>query len=160
APYAVAAPAGVLDANRAAGQSVFQQRWIPGGEATETDEDDGLGPLYNATSCASCHSGPALSGLMVLDAKGDGASALGLVARVGDAKGGPDPRYGYQIQTDAVSGVRSEGSIGIRYDSGSARPQLQLHLAQGPLSAGFAAAPLLAPPLVGHAAIDQVDVAT
>src|SRR5688572_23329972 len=48
--------AGLTRAERAAferGKLVFQRRFAP---------EDGLGPLYNATSCESCHSVPTTGG--------------------------------------------------------------------------------------------------
>src|SRR5262249_53310456 len=55
----------VLDDRQAArvalGQSVFNTQWVPGGSGgvEEAGRRQGLGPLYNATACATCHPGGA-----------------------------------------------------------------------------------------------------
>jgi len=143
------------NADAAFGQTEFVRHWIPAPLASESDEADGLGPLFNASSCAGCHAGPALSGALPTD-----GLPIGLVMRTGDRNGNDDPRYGAQIQTQAVPGVGAEGEISVSLAAApDAVPEIGLDLASGPVAPGIATAPLLAPSLIGRAAIDRVDPA-
>lgn len=100
------------------GDSFFTQNWVTA--PASTDARDGLGPTFNAMSCASCH---------VLDGRGmvpdptSSAANLGLLFRlsvpgVDPATGAPlpDPIYGGQLQDAAILGVTPEGSMGIEYE--------------------------------------------
>ncbi|MFO1038822.1 MAG: di-heme oxidoredictase family protein [Geminicoccaceae bacterium] len=66
------------------GKTLFDRGW--------SVESDGLGPLYNAISCAECHPGG-----------GAAPADLGIVVRFP-----PDPLRGRQLQTRAVQGVTPE----------------------------------------------------
>lgn len=98
------------------GDAFFTREWVA---APTTDErPDGLGPLYNAVTCASCH---------VRDGKGrppenESDGARGLLIRLSipqesekERLMGPlaDPIYGGQIQDRSISGVLPEGRMKI-----------------------------------------------
>lgn len=52
----------------------FRRPWTP---PPRLNTRDGLGPLFNATSCRGCHLGPALAGRL-LDGEGRRIEARGL----------------------------------------------------------------------------------
>lgn len=97
---ASAAFAGDLDV--AVGKAVFDRLWAQAPSSTRSA--DGLGPLFAARSCASCH---AKSGGRTTFRLGrdDPAETPGLVIRLGDADGKPDPVYGAELQPDRKSVV-------------------------------------------------------
>ncbi|MBT5494646.1 MAG: hypothetical protein HOK54_02775, partial [Alphaproteobacteria bacterium] len=76
------------------GNSLFRKSWRPA--PSETMASDGLGPLYNARSCADCHFRDGRG----RPPNGPDERALSLILRL--AK--PDPVYGGQIQNQAVPG--------------------------------------------------------
>lgn len=97
------------------GNSFFRQSWITA-PATATARD-GLGPFYNAISCAACH---------FKDGRGrpplfDGELGKGLLLRLNipqtNSNGGylPDPTYGNQLQDVAISGQTVQGIYKITY---------------------------------------------
>jgi CxxC motif-containing protein (DUF1111 family) len=86
----------------AVGKKLFERNWVSAPSSTKSD--DGLGPLYNATSCVACH------------AQNPAAEANvppGTVVRLGNAKGGGDPVYGTQLQTRGVAGQIPEANPDI-----------------------------------------------
>ncbi len=135
------------------GKALFDRQWVAAPSSTRAD--DGLGPLYNARSCAACHQRPGT-------AIRDGAPAPpGLVAR---PAGGSDPVYGRQIQTLALPGLTPEAQLtpgftetvvtlngGQRVSLRQPHPRLD-GLGYGPLAAGPVAL-RIAPQLAGLGAI-------
>lgn len=93
----------------AVGNSFFNENWVTAPASTEGR--DGLGPLFNAQSCSSCHLFDG-RGTPPLDASDP---ALGLLIRVSvpgpDGVPVPVPMYGDQIQDGAISGVPAEATI-------------------------------------------------
>lgn len=98
------------------GNSFFNQNWVTA--PSSTTARDGLGPLFNARSCASCH---------FKDGRGRapefaGESPTGFLLRIGlkerDIHGNrlPDPHYGLQIQDNAIEGVPVEANFVIEYE--------------------------------------------
>ncbi|MEH6357665.1 MAG: di-heme oxidoredictase family protein [Pseudomonadales bacterium] len=102
----------------AVGRSFFRNAWVQA-PATTTARD-GLGPLYNANSCGSCHVATG-RGLAPLENKPlqHQVVRLSLSLSIGRAVGKagfiPEPSYGGQLQNQAVPGVRPEGQAFIRY---------------------------------------------
>lgn len=92
------------------GNSFFKQNWVTA-PASATARD-GLGPLFNARSCSSCH---------FKDGRGrppefDGELSTGYLVRLALAGGGAlDPSYGGQLQDQAVPDVPVEGQVRISY---------------------------------------------
>lgn len=98
------------------GNSLFNKNWVtaPASAAAR----DGLGPLFNARSCSSCH---------LKDGRGrpplsDGERGHGLLLRIAagnDPNTGPIPDkfYGGQIQDRAIQGLTPEADFKITYDS-------------------------------------------
>jgi CxxC motif-containing protein (DUF1111 family) len=93
--------------SRTIGKSLFERAWVPAPSSTRAN--DGLGPLFNARACVSCHVG--LERMPVeVDAAGIVTSG-NLVLRFSNRNGEADPVYGRQLQTAAVPGVEPEGRI-------------------------------------------------
>ncbi|NJM09301.1 c-type cytochrome [Candidatus Gracilibacteria bacterium] len=98
------------------GNSFFNQNWVTA--PASTTARDGLGPLFNARSCASCH---AFDGRGQVTAQSDGASN-GLLLRLSIDESGPhgapqaEPVYGGQLQTQAILGVAPEGVLRVSYE--------------------------------------------
>jgi CxxC motif-containing protein (DUF1111 family) len=97
------------------GNAFFNQAWTAAPSSTEAR--DGLGPLFNARSCSTCH---------FKDGRGrpprDDETALGsMLLRIGvpGAEPGsapaPDPLYGDQLQPYGVDGVPGEGTPRVTY---------------------------------------------
>ena len=97
------------------GNSFFNQSWVQAPSSTEAR--DGLGPLFNARSCAACH---------FKDGRGrpplqEDEGFLGLLLRlsVPDEDDSsvfvPEPSYGGQLQPLAINGVNPEGTPRVTY---------------------------------------------
>ncbi len=89
-----ALPRHPLDA--AAGQALFERHWIPAPASTAAS--DGLGPLYNARACITCHPGG-----------GRGVDLQALTLRSND------PVYGRQLQPLALASLKPELSYTLSY---------------------------------------------
>jgi CxxC motif-containing protein (DUF1111 family) len=110
---ALAALAGALPAladplDVALGKALFERSWIPAPASTESA--DGLGPLFNARSCAACHAG---GGPARFTADAGQARAQGLVLRSAGPDGEPHPLFGAQIQTRSVPGLKAEAELTV-----------------------------------------------
>jgi CxxC motif-containing protein (DUF1111 family) len=150
-----AAAAGDLDA--VLGRALFERDWIAA--PASTDSADGLGPLFNARSCAGCHAGETLGARFT--AAGDGRMAgRGLVLRFGDAAGRPDPTYGHLLQNRAIDGLVAEGRLVLfAPPSPQGRYGMTVSLDRGALAPATRMSLRVAPPLVGRAALDRIDAA-
>jgi CxxC motif-containing protein (DUF1111 family) len=111
------------------GRELFERNWVSAPSSTKSN--DGLGPLYNATSCAACH-------IRNTNAELDEATVPpGTIIRIGNAKGGGDPIYGRQLQTRAVGGLSPEANPDITWVTENLRRTASLKLfsqGYGPLS--------------------------
>src|SRR5262249_45625571 len=92
----------------ALGHALFERAWVSA--PASTTSTDGLGPLYNARSCASCH---AAGRRPPADAGGDAVPPAILSKLAGPH--GPDPPYGAQLQTAGVHGLPAEGRVEVAY---------------------------------------------
>lgn len=96
------------------GNSFFNQAWVEAPASTQ--KRDGLGPFFNARSCASCH---------FKDGRGappeEGEKFLSLLLKVGIegadeyGKPTPSPIYGAQIQTFSVLAIDDEAEANVSY---------------------------------------------
>lgn len=84
-----------LDA--ASGQALFERNWVAAPASTAAA--DGLGPYYNARSCAACHQG------------GGGSSEVSALNLVVD-----DPVYGHLLQLRAITGMLPEARVELMYE--------------------------------------------
>ncbi|SCX31294.1 putative thiol oxidoreductase [Agrobacterium sp. DSM 25558] len=106
------------------GNALFQKLWVSSPSSTQAS--DGLGPLYNARSCQTCH---------IKDGRGrppdgneDAVSMFLRLARPArtpdetkaiadhDILNFPDATYGRQLQNLAVPGLNPEGKLAISYE--------------------------------------------
>jgi CxxC motif-containing protein (DUF1111 family) len=146
------------------GDSFFTQNWVTA--PASTDARDGLGPLFNAQSCSSCH---------IRDGRGtpDG-NAPGLLFRLGVSDGeevSPDPVYGDQLQDQAILGVAPEGQVrtiymeeeGVYSDGSSYRLRHPINefddLAYGDISVEVVVSPRVAPPVFGAGLLEAIPAA-
>ena len=152
------------------GDSFFTQNWVSAPASTEAR--DGLGPVFNAQACASCH---------LLDGRGlppdpTGAQThLGLLVRLSipgadpiTGAPAPDPVYGGQLQDRSVLGVPAEGILKVTYEyvvgaygDGSEyelrAPKYEIvDLAFGPLAEGVRTSSRLAQQVVGIGLLEAI----
>jgi CxxC motif-containing protein (DUF1111 family) len=144
-----------LDA--AIGKALFDRIWVQAPSSTLAN--DGLGPLFNEKSCASCHSGKALSAKITPLPDGTLAQR-GLATRLGDAHGVTDPIYGRQIQPRAVSGLISEGTVTYALPETAGGPlAIVFAPSRGDLAPATRLGARQAPSLRGIGLIEKVDEA-
>ncbi|SMG44210.1 CxxC motif-containing protein, DUF1111 family [Marivirga sericea] len=95
------------------GNAFFKRNWVTA--PSSTADLDGLGALFNAKSCSSCH---------FLDGKGEPgfekgqSSALLFRLSIADDNGQTraEPNYGNQFNHLAILGVKEEGQVEIAYE--------------------------------------------
>lgn len=155
------------------GNALFNRTWVAA--PSSTVGSDGLGPVFNAPSCSSCH---------LRDGRGrpplePSEPFVGLLVRLSipgtAADGGPlpEPRYGDQLSHRAIPGVPPEGQPAVTYGErdgtyGDGEPFALLvpvysfsALAFGPLDPAVQISPRVAPAIIGLgllAAIDDAEV--
>lgn len=97
------------------GNSVFNRGWVTA--PASVADFDGLGPLFNATSCSGCH---------FKDGRGRPPEEpdesffsmlvrLSVPGRAGDGGPMPEPSYGLQLQENGILGVPAEGRARVTY---------------------------------------------
>ena len=107
------------------GNGLFRKLWVSSPSSTQAS--DGLGPLFNARACQSCHlkdgrghppEGNADATSMFLRLARAGRAPTRRRPRVadGNALNFPDPVYGAQLQDLAVPGLAGEGRMAITYE--------------------------------------------
>lgn len=154
------------------GNTFFNDNWVVAPASTEGR--DGLGPTFNAPSCASCHF---KDGRAAPPTK-PGEDRPGLLIRLAvpgaDAYGGPlpDPRYGGQLNDRGIPGVAAEGrlkrtveSVPGSYTDGEPyvleRPVYAFEdLAFGPLDPAVMISPRVAPAMPGLGLLEAVPEAS
>ena len=96
------------------GKKLFNLVWTEFSNDSKLGE--GLGPLYNASSCISCHPINSRGG----PPRFEGEKALELLIRVSiknDQKNEiPHPEYGSQISTFSLAGVPKDGSVYLSWE--------------------------------------------
>ena len=159
------------------GNALFRKIWVSSPSSTQAS--DGLGPLFNARGCQSCHikdgrGHPPFAGqaenvsmflrLSVPPREPDTRTAMdGVIAgEVGD------PTYGTQLQDFAVPGLAAEGRMVIDYTDlpvtlgdGTVvtlrSPKYSVaDLAYGPLAEDVRLSPRLANPMIGLGLVEQI----
>jgi CxxC motif-containing protein (DUF1111 family) len=158
------------------GSALFSKLWVAAPSSTQAS--DGLGPLYNARACQSCH---------IRNGRGhppEGAAdhtsmllRLARPARTAEERGAfdrhaapnfGDPIYGEQLQDLAAPGLSAEGEMQIGYVDQPAtlgdgtvvslrRPFYSVgKLAYGPLDTKTTLSPRVAPPMLGMGLIEAI----
>lgn len=146
-----------------AGDLIFSQSFV----TAPSPIHSGLGPIFNNTSCASCHHNDGIG----LPTTGDAQSSLLLrISLPGtDANGGPVavPGYGLQIQDKAAFGKQPEAKVKLTYsyqdysfDDGETyqlrAPAYTLTNLYMPIAGTYLLSPRLAPPMIGLGLLEAV----
>ena len=167
------------------GRSIFNTQWSPASApsadppsvaaptttAPGSVRREGLGPLFNATSCNTCHK----EGAGGRGPTGDGPIPIALEIQLGssseevDGQASGDSVYGGVFSTSAVEGVEAEGMATVHYteiygyyypDGTHWRMRVPhyrlIGLSRGPLAATTVIKPRLAPPLFGVGLLEAV----
>lgn len=157
--------AGLAGLDAQMGRALFDRPWVAAPASTRAA--DGLGPLYNARACAACHAGKGRAH----PPEGDGPASVGMVVRLAQPEGGPDPVLGHQVQPLATGGLPGEARVSITWQHSRVtlpggevvplrRPQPVLQdLAWGAPDPASTASLRAAPPLVGLGLIAAIDPA-
>ncbi len=144
------------------GDGIFRKLWASA--PSSTTSSDGLGPLYNARSCQSCH---------LKDGRGrppaPGEPAVSMLMKLSLPDGSPEPTYGMQLQTFAIQGHEPEGSVHIAYTeipvtaarrrarvAAQARSTRSPHPGYGPLHPETRMSPRVAPPMIGMGLLELI----
>jgi CxxC motif-containing protein (DUF1111 family) len=150
------------------GNSVFNTSWVSA--PASASGFDGLGPLFNAAACSSCH---------FKDGRGkpptaDDTELVGLLFRLSIPGAGPhgetvdEPTYGGQLQPNGILGVPAEGSVAIDYTEETValaggetatlrRPTYRLtELAYGPMRPDTMISPRVAPAMIGLGLLEAI----
>jgi CxxC motif-containing protein (DUF1111 family) len=169
--HAFSRPAANLDVSKRAafsiGNAFFNSPWVVA--PASASARDGLGPLFNARSCDSCHNN---------DGRGrppeHGDIPVSLVIQFAtptpgiNNEPGADPAYGVNLNPQAVGGVPAEGSIRIRtrevhgaFADGERytllAPEYEFtDLAYGPLADGTGFSPRVAPSVFGAGLLEAI----
>jgi CxxC motif-containing protein (DUF1111 family) len=159
------------------GNALFRKLWVSSPSSTEAS--DGLGPLFNARSCQSCHLKDG-RGHPPFGAHPNNTSMflrLSIPPRTPEQVAAienrerieiPDPTYGTQLQDNAVQGLKAEGQMVIHYTPlpvtlGDAtvvelgRPAYEIvDLAYGDLHPDVMISPRVAPQMIGLGLVEQI----
>jgi CxxC motif-containing protein (DUF1111 family) len=158
------------------GNALFTKLWVSAPSSTQAS--DGLGPLFNARACQSCHlkdgrghppEGTADSTSMFL--------RLARPARTDEEREAvadyrkinfPDAVYGEQLQDLAVPGLKSEGKLDVSYTETQVtladgevvslrKPSYSVaNPGYGPLEGDVTLSPRIAPPMIGMGLIQAI----
>ncbi len=159
-----------------AGDEIFRKLWVAASPMSR--ESDGLGPLFNARSCQSCHlkdgrgappEGDEQAVSMVLRLSVPPVSEAETAARVQRRVAIiGEPTYGKQLQNFSIGGVTAEGRMTVSYrdravtlGDGTAvmlrRPVYRaVDLAYGPMRSGTLMSPRVTPPMIGVGLLEVV----
>lgn len=158
------------------GNALFRKLWVSSPSSTQAS--DGLGPLFNARGCQSCH---------LKDGRGhppegdiDATSMFLRLSRPAATEderqalasyvlsNHPEPTYGGQLQDLAVPGLQAEGKMVIEYeeepfelDDGTIvtlrKPTYSVaNLGYGPMHPDTTLSPRIAPPMIGMGLIEAI----
>jgi CxxC motif-containing protein (DUF1111 family) len=150
------------------GNTTFNRNWVQA--PASVTSSDGLGPLFNATSCSGCHFKDGRGA----PPEGPDEPMLGLLLRLslpGEGEHGapvPDPAYGGQFNPHAIAGVPAEGTAGVTYEEvpgayedgetySLRRPTYTLaDLAYGPVTEDLLVSPRVAPVMIGLGLLEAI----
>ncbi|WP_281968809.1 di-heme oxidoredictase family protein [Roseovarius nanhaiticus] len=160
------------------GNGLFRKLWVS--SPSSTLASDGLGPLYNARSCQSCHikdgrghppepgEQSAVSMFLRISIPDDAARMTEIEEYLGTA---PDPTYGTQLQDFALPGIPAEYRLAIAYTeipvalSGGETASLRAptytaaDLGYGPLHPQAMLSPRVAPQMIGLGLLEAIPAA-
>ena len=158
------------------GDGIFRKLWVSAPSSTVSS--DGLGPLFNARSCQTCH----LKDGRGVPPEGD-AAAVALFLRLSippetDAQRAaletfrlpviPEPTYGGQLQNFSIAGLHAEGRMVVDYEPVDVEladgtivtlraPTYSVSdLNYGPMHPDAMFSPRLAPPMIGMGLLEDI----
>lgn len=150
------------------GNSFFNQGWVTA--PASTTARDGLGPLFNAQACSSCH----FKDGRAQPVNDDGTPGLAMLFRLSVPGAGahgeavPEPTYGDQLQPRAVLDLSGEATPVITYEEvpgqyadgtpfSLRRPTYTLKdLAYGSMAEGTMLSPRVAPQMIGLGLLEGI----
>jgi CxxC motif-containing protein (DUF1111 family) len=153
------------------GNSFFNDNWVEA--PSSTSARDGLGPLFNARSCGSCHFKDG-RGRPPLSAD---EGFVGLLLRLSVPGGGehgeplPEPTYGGQLQPYSIDDLPAEGNPSVIYEPIAGayadgdpyellRPSYVIaDLSSGPLADDYQLSPRVAPAMIGLGLLEAIPLA-
>ena len=156
------------------GNSFFRRNWVEAPASTKAR--DGLGPHFIARSCGGCH---------VQDGRGEPPEIFNRLGEIKDptvallirlsipgkgAHGAPqhEPTYGDQFNNAAITGVKPEGRVTLRYDTVAGQfadgTPCQLlkpaygfaDLGYGPMHRDVMVSPRIAPQIIGVGLLEAI----
>lgn len=156
------------------GNALFKRPWVSAPSSTVSS--DGLGPLFNARACQSCHLRDGRGTLPVKEGERPTALILRISREVpADEKSQskdkmilPDPNYGFQLQDLAIKGISPEATVSTYYDKETFlypdghkvelyKPRFELSsFASGPLHPDTKVSPRMAPPVFGLGLVEAI----
>jgi len=143
------------------GNRLFTREWVSASPSSQNN--GGIGPLFNARSCQACH---------FKDGRGhlpssSNENAISLILKLDNA-GSADKVYGAQLQDFSVQGVKPEGQVVVKYNyknvelaDGSIvelrRPLFSIEsLGYGDLESGTKLLPRVAPQMIGLGLLEAI----
>ena len=158
------------------GNALFRKNWVSAPSSTQAS--DGLGPLFNARACQSCHlkdgrghppEGSADATSMFLRLAREASTEEEKAERAERiAPNFPDPVYGTQLQELAVPGLAGEGRMKIAYEEKPVtlgdgtvvslrKPSYSVEdPGYGPLDPATTLSPRVASPMIGLGLVEQI----
>ena len=158
------------------GNALFRKLWVSSPSSTQAS--DGLGPLFNARACQSCHLKDGRG--HPPEGKADSTSMFFRLARAPSTEEEnrllaekkalllPDPVYGGQLQDFAVPGHKAEGRMVITYTEmpvtlgdgtvvSLRKPTYSVaDLGYGPMNPSTVLSPRVTPQMIGLGLVDQI----
>ena len=158
------------------GNALFRKLWVSSPSSTQAS--DGLGPLFKARACQSCHlkdgrghppegAADATSMFLRLARPARTEQEREMIARH-EVLNFPDITYGEQLQDLAVPGLKAEGEMVISYEETPVtladgktvslrKPSYSAaNLNYGPLEADVTLSPRIAPQMIGMGMIQAI----
>lgn len=148
------------------GNSFFRSNWTTA--PASASARDGLGPIFNASSCGACHPKDGRSAPPRIF----GEPLNGLLFRLSGANGDPEKTYGGQLQDKAILGKKAEAKVGVNYSEVSGKfkdgsfytlrkPNYMFSdWAYGDIESGFLFSPRVGNQLAGVGLLEALDEAS
>ncbi len=146
------------------GNGIFRKLWVSAPASTRSS--DGLGPLYNARACQSCHVNDGRGRAVRNDASD--TFLMRLSVPTADGGDGPEPTYGGQLQDVAVPGLPAEGRVRVDWTEETVtladgmvvrlrRPAYRVEdLGYGPMHPEVRMSPRVAQPMIGLGLLEAI----
>jgi CxxC motif-containing protein (DUF1111 family) len=161
------------------GNGLFRKLWVSAPSSTRAS--DGLGPLFNARACQSCHlkdgrahppqgpDDPAVGMFLRLSVPAERGEVRPEIAAIQDYLTTlPDPVYGGQLQTFGIAGHPAEGRMEVTYEDlpvtlGDGEvvtlrspTYAAADLAYGPAAPDLLISPRVAPQMIGLGLLEAI----